>query len=199
MSSLSPVRGIVMTSSVCPGLFVCFVKLSVWGTLAQRLVLRTLSVAVLFDEMKSCRGLESQHRWAILPRSPLCVCVRSSSFLLCSLTAWWCHHQTQLCLVLTSSEQALMLRALPKTAQLIETMNNFPPALRLWNGVWWKAQTRRFTVHGLSAATIQECESDLCHGAPGHTKTFRTFSGHFTDAATEKSCFTYTLWLFSED
>lgn len=35
MSSLSPVRGIVMTSSVCPGLFVCFVKLSVWGTLAQ--------------------------------------------------------------------------------------------------------------------------------------------------------------------
>lgn len=35
ISSLSPVRGIVMTSSVCPGLFVCFVKLSVWGTLAQ--------------------------------------------------------------------------------------------------------------------------------------------------------------------
>lgn len=31
-----------------------------------------LSVAVLFDKMKSCRGLESQHRWAILP---LCVFV----------------------------------------------------------------------------------------------------------------------------
>lgn len=137
VSSLSPVRGIEMTSSVCPGLFVCFVKLSVWGTLAQTETCPQDSVS-LFYLTKWNRAADSSLSTTELFFLSVCLWMLFLLSAVCSLTAWWCHHQAQLCLVLTSSEQTLMLGALPKTAQLIKTMNSFPLALRLWNGVWWK-------------------------------------------------------------
>lgn len=73
VSSLSPVRGIEMTSSVWSRVVCLFCKtISLGHFSTDRDLSSGLSVAVLFDEMKSCRGLESQHRWAILP---LCVFV----------------------------------------------------------------------------------------------------------------------------
>lgn len=72
VSSLSPVRGIEMTSSVSRVVCLFCKTISLGHFSTDRDLSSGLSVAVLFDEMKSCRGLESQHRWAILP---LCVFV----------------------------------------------------------------------------------------------------------------------------
>lgn len=116
VSSLSPVRGIEMTSSVSR--VVC-------------LFCKTISLGHFSTDRDLSSGLsvaDSSLSTAELFFLSVCLWMLFLLSAVCSLTAWWCHHQAQLCLVLTSSEQA----------QLIKTMNSFPLALRLWNGVWWK-------------------------------------------------------------
>lgn len=127
-----------VTIIICVSRVVClFCKTISLGTLAQTETCPQDSV-LRFYLTRWNRAADSSLSTAELFFLSVCLWMLFLLSAVCSLAAWWCHHQAQLCLVLTSSEQALMLGALPKTAQLIKTMNSFPLALRLWNGVWWK-------------------------------------------------------------